>query len=157
MRKLFSWVDTKKIIKICSLTPPIVRESEWGPALQQEQQEFESNKVRVSLLVDVNDNTARPWGIIPTRIFARRTDDSEGVPQEQAPLSACYNDSTAVELARRLLSTSLTKTWLRERSLRGYTLGSRVARARESARQQVPGRSASFSCCRRREQEPSTT
>ena len=135
MRKLFSWVDTKKIIKICSLTPPIVRESEWGPALQQEQQEFESNKVRVSLLVDVNDNTARPWGIIPTRIFARRTDDSEGVPQEQAPLSACYNDSTAVELARRLLSTSLTKTWLRERSLRGYTLGS-CSQARASARRQ---------------------
>jgi hypothetical protein len=48
--------------------PPITCESEWGPA--QQEQEFESDEVRVSLLVDVDDDTARPWANIPTRIFA---------------------------------------------------------------------------------------
>ena len=37
------------------LMPPTACESEWGPALQE--QEFESNEVRVSLLVDVDDDT----------------------------------------------------------------------------------------------------
>jgi hypothetical protein len=68
-----SWVDTKKIVKICSLTPPsVAHESERGPALQQElqaQQESESNEVRVYLLVD-EDRT--PW-VFPKRKIARKS------------------------------------------------------------------------------------
>ena len=82
--------------------PPTACESEWGPALQE--QEFESNEVRVSLLVDVDDDTARPWATIPRRIFARRADESEGVPRDKA-LPACYYDSTAVR-AREALTLS---------------------------------------------------
>jgi hypothetical protein len=49
--------ETKKIIKICSRTPPTACESEWGPP--QDHQEFDSlNEVRVTLLVD-------EWEIIP--------------------------------------------------------------------------------------------
>jgi hypothetical protein len=73
-----------------------------GPALQQEQ-ELESNEVRVSLLADVDDDTARPWAIIPTRIFTRRADESKEVPrEEQAPLPACHNNSTAVRACEAL-------------------------------------------------------
>jgi len=98
--------------------PPTVCESEWGPA--QEQQEFESNMVRVSLLADVDDDTARPWGIFPTRIFARRLPDSanesEGaVPREQAP-PVCYNDSTAVR-AREALALSFVDEELAPRAI----------------------------------------
>jgi len=111
VQKWFSWVDTKKIIKIRSLTPPTVCKSELGPA--REQQEFESNEVRVSLLADVNDDTARPWGIFPQRIFARcspspdSANESEqgAVPREQAP-PACYYDRTAVR-AREALALSV--------------------------------------------------
>ncbi len=63
----------KKIVNICLLTPPsVARESERGPALQQElqaQQESESNKVRVSLLVD-EDST--PW-VFPQRKITRKS------------------------------------------------------------------------------------
>ena len=34
--------------------------------------------------------------------FAHRADESEGVPQEQAPLPACYNDSTMVRACEAL-------------------------------------------------------
>ena len=106
-----------KIIKIHLLTPPIACESERGPALKQEQV-FESNEVRVSLLVDVDDDTARPWATIPTRIFARRADESE-VPRETA-LPACHYVSTAVRACEKLaLSPLSTKTWLCEQSPRG--------------------------------------
>jgi hypothetical protein len=45
------WEETKKIIKICSLTPPTACKSEWGPP--RDHQEFDSsNEVRVTLLVD---------------------------------------------------------------------------------------------------------
>jgi len=105
-------VDTKKIVNIRSLTSPsIACESEREPALQQElQQEFESNEVRVSLLVDVDEDTVCPWGIFPKRIFARRSPDSaresEGIPRKQALLlPACYNDSTTVR-AREALALS---------------------------------------------------
>jgi hypothetical protein len=110
----FVGLETKKIIKIC-LTPPIACKSKWGPALQQEQ-EFESNEVRVSLLIDVNDDTACLWAIIPTRIFARRADESEGVPREQAPLPACHNDSTAVR-AREALALSFIDKDLAPRAI----------------------------------------
>ena len=57
----FRGIGSKKIITICSQTPPIACESERGPVLQG--QEFDSiesdDEVRVSLLV--NDK----WGIIP--------------------------------------------------------------------------------------------
>ena len=110
MRKWFSWVETKKIIKIRSLTPPTVCESELGPA--REQQEFESNEVRVSLLADVDNDTARPWGIFPKGIFARRSPSQDSaneseqgaVPREQAP-PACYYDRTMVR-ARKALALS---------------------------------------------------
>ena len=118
MQKWFSWEDTKKIIKIRSLTPPTACENEWGPA--QEQQEFESNEVRVSLLANVGDDTARLWGIFPTRIFARCSPDSanesEGaVPREQAP-PARYNDSTAVR-AREALALSFDHKELAPRAI----------------------------------------
>jgi hypothetical protein len=61
----------KKIIKIRSLTlPSIAGESKREPALQQELQvqQFESNEVRVSLLI--NEDTV-PWGIFPERKFAQ--------------------------------------------------------------------------------------
>ncbi len=117
MQKWFSWVETLKIIKIHSLTPPIACESERGPALKQEQV-FESNEVRVSLLVDVDDNTARPWETIPTRIFDRRADKSK-VPREIA-LPVCHYESTMVRAREaHALSPSSMKTWLREQSPRG--------------------------------------
>ena len=47
-------LEALKIVKIRSLTPPIACKSERGPALKQEQV-FESIEVRVSLLVDVDD------------------------------------------------------------------------------------------------------
>ena len=110
-------LEAQKIIKIRSLMPPIACESEQGPAPKQEQV-FESNKVRVSLLVNVDDDTARPWAIIPTRIFARRADESE-VPRETA-LPACHYESTVVRAREALaLSPSSMKTWLREQSPRG--------------------------------------
>ena len=115
-------------------------ESEWGPALQE--QEFESNEVRVSLLVDVDDNTACPWATILTRRFARRADESEGVPRDKA-LPACHYESTAVR-ACEALALSFVNEDLAPRAIRrGYTLGSRAG-ARTSARQQGPRRLASF-------------
>ena len=68
--KVVSWEDTKKIIKIRSLTPPIARNSERGPALQQ--QEFESNEVRVSLLIDSFVDEDLAPRAIPGRIYARK-------------------------------------------------------------------------------------
>ena len=96
-----------RIITIRSLMPPTACGSEWGPALQE--QEIESNEVRVSLLIDVDDDTARPWAAIPTRIFARRADKSEGVPRDKAPLTACYNDSTAVRACEALALSFVNK------------------------------------------------
>ena len=83
MRKWFLWEDTKKIIKICSLTLPTVCESKWGPA--QEQQEFESNEVRVSLLAEVDEDTACPWAIFLKRIFAHHLPDSANESEGAVP------------------------------------------------------------------------
>jgi hypothetical protein len=48
------WEETKKIIKICSLTPPTACKSKWRPP--QDHQEFDSsNEVRVTLLDDERD------------------------------------------------------------------------------------------------------
>ena len=121
MRKWFSWVETKKIIKIRSLTPPTVCESELGPA--REQQEFESNEVRVSLLADVDDDTARPWGIFPKGKFTRRSPSQDSaneseqgaVPREQAP-PACYYDRTVVR-AREALALSFVDEELAPRAI----------------------------------------
>ncbi len=90
-------METKKIIKIRSLTPPTVCESELGPA--REQQEFESNEVRVSLLADVDDDTARPWGIFPKRIFARRSPspDSANKNNKRWKLTILSENPTDVE------------------------------------------------------------
>jgi hypothetical protein len=110
------------------MPPSVARESERGPALQQElQQESELNEVRVSLLVD--EDTVRPWGIFPKRIFARRSPDSaskcEGVPREQALLPACYNDSTAVR-AREGLALSFVDKDLAPRVIPERTVHERV-------------------------------
>jgi hypothetical protein len=88
-----------KTIKIRLLTPPIACKCERGPAPKQEQV-FDSNEVRVSLLVNFDDQecksdevrvslliddglcSARLWAITPqTRVQA---------------LPACYNESTVV-------------------------------------------------------------
>ena len=121
MRKWFSWVETKKNITIRSLTPPTVCESELGPA--RELQEFESNKVRVSLLADVDDDTARPRGNFPKGIFARRSPSQDSanksekgaVPREQAS-PACYYDRTAVR-AREALALSFVDEELAPRAI----------------------------------------
>jgi hypothetical protein len=127
-------LEALKIIKNRSLTPPIVCESERGPALKQEQV-FESNEVRVSLLVNVDNDTARPWATIPTRIFARQADKSE-VPRETAP-TACHYESTAVRASEAHAFSFVDK------DLAPRAIGSRV-RARTSTRHQGPRRSASF-------------
>jgi hypothetical protein len=142
-----------KIITIRS--PPLACESERGPALQE--QKFETDEVRVYLLVDVDDDTARPWATIPRRIFARRADESEGVPRDKAALlPACYNDSSAVR-AREALALSFVDEDLAPRAI-----PERIIARKSCARAYVhpPARSLSvrqaFSSCRRREQEPST-
>ena len=145
----FRGIGSKKIITIRSQTPPIACESERGPALQE--QKFETDEVRVYLLVDVDDDTARPWATIPRRIFARRADESEGVPRDKAALlPACYNDSSAVR-AREALALSFVNEDLREDN-RSEVVCARV-RAPAS---KVLGVRQAFSSCRRREQEPST-
>ena len=61
-------LETKKIIKIRSLMPPsAASERVRQPALQQEQQESGSNKVRISLFVN-KDRV--PW-VFPQRKFAQ--------------------------------------------------------------------------------------
>ena len=95
-------MDTKKIVNICTLTLPSVTRESTTTRVRIE-------RVRVSLLVDVDEDTVCPWGIIPKRIFARRSpasaSESEGVPREQALLPACYNNSTVVR-AREALALS---------------------------------------------------
>jgi len=86
VREWFSWEDTKKIIKIRSLTPPIACESERGPALQG--QEFKLNEVRVSILVKDKLYSACVRTIIPQT--------------RQQDLSSCYDDSTAVRACEAL-------------------------------------------------------
>ena len=108
----FVGLEVLKIVKICSLMPPIAceSESERGPAPKQEQV-FESNEVRVSLLVDVDDQesdevrvsllvedglcSARLWAIIPQTLV-------------QA-LPACYNESTAVRAREAIDLTFVDK------------------------------------------------
>jgi hypothetical protein len=134
------WEETKKIIKIRSLTPPIACESERGPALQE--QEFESNEVRVSLLIDdqefesdevrasvlVNDElySARPRAIIPqTRLQA---------------LPACHNDSTAVR-AREALALSFVDKDLAPRAIPKRIFARKL---QTSAYERPPARSSTF-------------
>jgi hypothetical protein len=71
---------------------------------------FDSNEVRVSLLVNVDDDTARPWATILTR-RARYL--------EKQLYRRATTRAPRYELARHSLSPSSTKTWLRERSPRG--------------------------------------
>ena len=96
MRKWFSWVETKKMIKIRSLTPPTVCESEWGP--HRDHQEFDSsNEVRVTLLVDERD-------IIPqTRQQTRSlpSDDSRYDESTVSPTAARAREALAIDLTVR--------------------------------------------------------
>jgi hypothetical protein len=112
-------LEALKIIKIRLLTPPIACKSERGPALKQEQvfelievrvsllinvddQEFESDEVGVSLLVDDELYSARPRAIIPqTRVQA---------------LPACHNDSTTVR-AREAIALSFVDEDLAQRAI----------------------------------------
>ncbi len=130
-------LEALKIIKIRSLTPPIACESERGPALKQEQV-FDSNEVRVSLLVNVDDDTARPWATIPTSIFARRADESE-VPRETA-LPACHYESTTVR-AREALALSFV-----DKDLAPRAIPERIIARKLCARADVhaPARSLTF-------------
>ena len=115
-------LEALKIIKIHSLTPPIVCGSKRGPALNQEQvfesnevrvsllvfvdQEFESDEVRVSLLVDDELYSARPRAIIPqTRVL-------EDLPAYHS----CHNDSTVVR-ARETLALSFVYKDLAPRAI----------------------------------------
>ncbi len=91
------WEETKKIIKICSLTPPIACESEWGPP--RDHQEFDSsNKVRVTLLVDERD-------IIPqTRQQETRSPpsgDSRYDKSTVSPTAARAREALAIDLTVR--------------------------------------------------------
>jgi hypothetical protein len=59
---------------------------------------------------------AHPWATIPTRIFARRGDESEGVPRDKA-LPACHYESIAVR-AREALALSFVDKELAPRAIR---------------------------------------
>jgi hypothetical protein len=130
-------LEALKIVKIRSLTPPTACESKWGPALQE--QEFELNEVRVSLLVDFDDDTACPWATIPTRILARQADESEGVPRNKA-LPACHCESIAVR-ACEALSLSFVDEDLAPRAIL-----ERIIARKSCARAyvHVPARSSTF-------------
>jgi len=136
-------VDTEKIIKIRSLTPPTVCKSEWGPA--QEQQEFESNEVRVlSLLPEVDDDTARPWGFFPKGIFTRRSPDSanesEGAVPRETALPACHYESTAVR-ARKAIALSFVDKDLAPRAIPERIIAQKLC-ARACVH--LPARSSTF-------------
>jgi hypothetical protein len=96
-------------------------------------------KPRVSLLVDVDDDTARPWATIPTRIFARRADESKGVPREKA-LPACHYKSTAVR-AREALTLSFVDKDLALRAIRERIYARKPC---GSAYERPPARSLTF-------------
>ncbi len=90
------WEETKKIIKIRSLTPPTACESEWGPP--RDHQEFDSsNEVRVTLLVDERD-------IIPqTRQQTRSlpSGDSRYDKSTVSPTAARARKALAIDLTVR--------------------------------------------------------
>ena len=142
MRKWFSWVDTKKIIKIYSLTLPTMCVSQWGPA--QEQQEFKLNEVRLSLLAEVDDNTVCPWGFFPKGIFARRSpgsaNKSKGAVPRETALPACHYESTGVR-ARKALALSFV-----DKDLALRAIPKRIIAQKSCARAYVhlPARSSTF-------------
>jgi hypothetical protein len=109
-----------KIIKIRSLTPPIACESERGPAPNQEQV-FKSIEVRVSLLVDVNDQEFEldEVGIsllVDDELYSARA--REIIPQTRGVLDlpACYNESTAVR-AREAINLTFVDEDLAPRAI----------------------------------------
>jgi hypothetical protein len=90
------WEETKKIIKIRSLTPPTACESEWGPP--RDHQEFDSsNEVRVTLLVD-------EWEIIPqTRQQTRSPPSGDSWYDEStvSPTAARAREALAIDFTVR--------------------------------------------------------
>jgi hypothetical protein len=90
------------------MPPSVARNSEWGPALQQDlqaQQESKSNEVRVSLLVD--EDTV-PWGIFPTRKFARKpcTSACERPPVSSLTFGKVFPAADVASKSRRPRSRS---------------------------------------------------
>jgi hypothetical protein len=148
-------VDTKKIIKICSRTPPNACKSERGPALQgQEFDSIESDEVRVSLLIDDE------WAIIPqTRQQTRsppacgdRYDDSTVSPtaaRAREALALSFVDLTACdsfvdeELAPRAIPKRIfarkpqTSTYERPPA-RSQTFGEHLAAADVASKSRRP-------------------
>jgi hypothetical protein len=90
---VFSWEETKKIIKIRSLTPPTAFESERG--LPRDHQEFNSsNEVRVTLLVNERD-------IIPQTRHQKgspTSDDSRYDKSTVSPTTARAREALAIDL-----------------------------------------------------------
>jgi len=119
--------------------------SKLGPA--QEQQQLDSNEVRVSLLADVYDDTARPWGIFPKRIFARRSpspdsanESEQGAVLRETALPSCHYKSTVVR-AREALALSFVDEDLAPRAIPERIYARKpCARAYEHA----PARSSTF-------------
>ncbi len=133
-------MEALKIIKIRSLTPPIACESKRGPALKQEQV-FESIEVRVSLLVDVNDQEfeSDEVGIsllVDDELYSARP--REIIPQTRVQaLPACYNESTAVR-AREAIDLTFV-----DKDLAPRAIPERIYARKPSTHQQGPRRSAS--------------
>ena len=97
-------LETKKIIKICSLTPPTACESERGPP-QDHQELNSSNEVRVTLLVNERD-------IIPqTRHQTRSPPSNDSLYDKStvSPTTARARKALAIdeELATRAIPTRI--------------------------------------------------
>ncbi len=146
----FVGLEALKIVKIRSLTPPIACESKQGPALKQEQV-FESIEVRVSLLVDVDDQEFKSDEVgisllVNEELYSARP--REIIPQTRVQaLPACYNESTAVR-ARKANNLTFVDEDLAPRAIPD-------ARVRVRTSKVLDVRQA-LSSCRRRKQEPST-
>jgi hypothetical protein len=92
-----SWMDTKKIVTICSSS--ITSESKGGPAPQQEQQESGLIKVWVSLFV----NEDRVPRVFPQRKFARKpcTSACERLPVSSLTFGRDFTPADVVSKRRR--------------------------------------------------------
>ena len=125
----------KKFVNIRSLTPPsVARESERGPALQQElQQEFESNEVRVSLLVDSFVNEELALRAIPQRIYARKpcTSAFERPQASFLTFGRVFPASDVASKSRRPSSCGRPKNRSNQTFRKPFRPGSVVARGQE--------------------------
>jgi hypothetical protein len=123
--------------------PSIACKSERGPALKQEQV-FESIEVRVSLLVDVDDQEFKSDEVgisllVDDELYSARP--REIIPQTRVQaLPACYNESTAVR-AREAIDLTFDDEDLAPRAIPKRIYARKLcARAYEYA----PARSSTF-------------